>query len=74
MKAYQELIRENKEIQEKFELEMASVKNGYEELKNQLILSHQSTLDDVTRQHQQQMMNAIETAESRLTKLKRVKK
>ena len=65
-------MRENKQIQEKFELEMTSVEKRYEELKNQLKSSHQNTLDDVTRQHQQQMINAIETAEIQLTKLKQV--
>lgn len=59
-------------MKEKFEVEIKVMEKKYDDLKNDLMSSHQAALSDASRLHEQQMMDAIKEAESQLTKMKKV--
>jgi hypothetical protein len=73
LQAYHELMAENKQAKEKFQVEIQAMEKRCDDLKNNLISSHQSALSDASKLHEQQMMGAITEAESQLAKMKKVR-
>jgi aspartate/tyrosine/aromatic aminotransferase len=72
MQAYHELVAENKKLKEKYEMEIKSMEQRCDNLKSELLSSHEAALSDASKLHEQQMMKAIQEAENHLGKIKNV--
>ena len=72
LQVYSKLVADNKKARKTFEHELIAMETKYEQLKSDLISSHQLTLDGISQDRQKEMMETLQNAEKQLGELRQV--